>query len=82
MVANDVDTEWDDSCPGLVETLAKEAEWEAHEVHNDAEAARWAVDPPDGWRSTPPESPVHCQGTPEYIFIYSLFILLLVFTCI
>jgi hypothetical protein len=28
IVANDIDTEWDDGCPGLVETLAREAEWE------------------------------------------------------
>jgi hypothetical protein len=27
IMADDIDTEWDDSCPGLIETLAREAEW-------------------------------------------------------
>jgi hypothetical protein len=63
MVANDMDTEWDDGCPGLVETLAREAEWGVREVANDAEVALWAVDPPDGWGSTPPASPIR-EGWP------------------
>jgi hypothetical protein len=62
-VANDIDTEWDDGCPGLVETLAREVAWEVREAQNDAEAARWAVDPPDGWGNTPPASPI-CEGWP------------------
>jgi hypothetical protein len=28
-------TEWDDSCLGLMETIAQEAEWKAHEASND-----------------------------------------------
>jgi hypothetical protein len=73
IVANDLDTEWDNGCPVLVETLAREAEWEEWEAHNDAEAACWAVDPPNGWGNTPPASPVgegwpcdlvdECSGT-------------------
>jgi hypothetical protein len=38
--------------------LAREAEWKHREVHNDAEAAHWAVEAPDGWGHTPPTSPV------------------------
>jgi hypothetical protein len=44
---------WDDDCPGLVEMLAREAEWKAREAHNDAEAASWEVEAPDGWGNTP-----------------------------
>jgi hypothetical protein len=29
VTADDFDTEWDDGCPGLVEMLAREAEWKA-----------------------------------------------------
>jgi hypothetical protein len=41
LVTDDSDTEWDDSCPGLVETIAQEAEWKAQEVSNDA--VQWGV---------------------------------------
>jgi hypothetical protein len=62
IMANNIDIEWDDGCPGLMEMLAREAEWKDREVHNDA-AAHWEVDPPDGWGNTPPVSPVH-EGWP------------------
>jgi hypothetical protein len=42
----------------LVETLAREAGWKEQEAHNDAEAACWEVDPPNGWGNTPPTSPI------------------------
>jgi hypothetical protein len=48
-----------------VGTLAREVEWKAHEDHNDAEAARWEVDPPDGWGNTPPVSPI-CEGSGDW----------------
>jgi hypothetical protein len=50
------DTEGDNGCPGLVETLAREAEWKAQEVSNDA--VQWGVSGADGWEVTPPVSPV------------------------
>jgi hypothetical protein len=34
-MTGDFDTEWDDGCPGLVEMLAREAEWKARELSND-----------------------------------------------
>jgi hypothetical protein len=34
-ITDDFSTEWDDNCPGLVETIAQEAEWKAQEVSND-----------------------------------------------
>jgi hypothetical protein len=34
-VTDNFKTEWDDSCPGLVGILAREAEWKAHEASND-----------------------------------------------
>jgi hypothetical protein len=37
IMADDINTEWDNDCPGLVETLAREVE-----------VAHWEVDPPDG----------------------------------
>jgi hypothetical protein len=49
---------WDDGCPGLVETLAREVEWKWREEHNDAEVASWAQEAPDGWGNTPPVSPI------------------------
>jgi hypothetical protein len=55
---NNIDTEWDDDYPGLVETLAREAEWKRQEAHDDAAAASWEVNPPDGWGNTPPASPI------------------------
>jgi hypothetical protein len=66
IVVNSSDIEWDDGCPGLVETLAREAEWEEREAHNDVEAACWAIDPPDGWGNTPPASPVP-EGWPGVV---------------
>jgi hypothetical protein len=32
VMADDVNTEWDDGCPGLVETLAREVEWKDHKL--------------------------------------------------
>jgi hypothetical protein len=52
---------WDDDCAGLVETLAREAEWKDREAHNNTEAARWESEAPDGWGNTPPVSPI-CEG--------------------
>jgi hypothetical protein len=49
---------WDDNCPGLVETLVREAEWKWGEEHNGAAAASWATKALDGWGSTPPVSPI------------------------
>jgi hypothetical protein len=46
-----------------VETLAREAEWKWRDTHNDTEAARWAVEAPDGWGNTPPTSPIQ-EGWP------------------
>jgi hypothetical protein len=40
-------------------TKAREAEWQERQDHNDAEAARWEVEVPDGWGNTRPSSPVH-----------------------
>jgi hypothetical protein len=56
-------TGWGDDCLGLVEMLAKEAEWKDRKVHNNAEAARWELEAPDGWGNTPPTSPIH-EGWP------------------
>jgi hypothetical protein len=39
---------WDNDCPGLVETLAKEAEWKRREAHNDAASISWEVEALDG----------------------------------
>jgi hypothetical protein len=55
---NELLTGWDDDCPGLVVTKAREAEWKCREELNDVEAANWAVEAPDGWGNTPPTSPV------------------------
>jgi hypothetical protein len=41
LMTDNFDTEWDDSCSGLVETLAREAEWKAREVNNDV--VQWGV---------------------------------------
>jgi hypothetical protein len=43
--------------------LAREAEWKEKEVHNDAEAAQWAVEAPNGWGNTSLSSPV-CEAWP------------------
>jgi hypothetical protein len=57
LMTDDFNTEWDDSCPGLVETLAREAEWKAQEACNDA--VQWGVGSMmEGWEVTPPASPV------------------------
>jgi hypothetical protein len=40
-MTDDFDTEWDDGCPGLVETLAREVEWKDQEASNDA--VQWGV---------------------------------------
>jgi hypothetical protein len=55
-MADNVVTEWDDDCPGLVETLAREVEWKDREAHN--EAVQWGVSSTDGWGATPSASPV------------------------
>jgi hypothetical protein len=47
---------WDDDCPGLVGTLAREEEWRIHKPHNNAEAAHWEVAPANDWGNTPPVS--------------------------
>jgi hypothetical protein len=49
---------WDDDCPGLVVTKLREVEWQEKQAHNDAEAAKWAVEAHDGWGNTPLTSPV------------------------
>jgi hypothetical protein len=46
LTTDDFDTEWDDSCPGLLETLAREAEWKAQEASNNA--VQWGVQEMDG----------------------------------
>jgi hypothetical protein len=56
-------TGWDDDCPGLVATKLREAEWQEKQDHNNAVAASWAVEAPDGWGNTPPTSPVQ-EGWP------------------
>jgi hypothetical protein len=56
LAADDFDTEWDDSCPGLIETLAREAEWKAQEASNDT--VQWGVLMTDSWEVTPPASPI------------------------
>jgi hypothetical protein len=56
LVTDDFDTEWDDSCPGLVETIAREAEWKACEASNNTVwLGRSAT---EGWEVTPPISPI------------------------
>jgi hypothetical protein len=49
--------EWDDSCSGLTETLAREAEWKAWEASNNM--VQWGVtNATSGWEVTLPASPV------------------------
>jgi hypothetical protein len=36
-------TGWDDDCPGLVATRAREAVWRERQACNDAETANWAM---------------------------------------
>jgi hypothetical protein len=43
--------------------LVREVEWKWREEHNDAEAAHWAIEAPDGWGNTPPTSPIQ-EGWP------------------
>jgi hypothetical protein len=56
-VTDNFNTEWDDSCMGLVETLAREAEWKAWEASNN-NVVQWGVYMTDGWEVTPPASPI------------------------
>jgi hypothetical protein len=49
MGADELLTGWDDDCPGLVATKVREAVWHERQDHNDAVAADWAVEAPDGW---------------------------------
>jgi hypothetical protein len=57
LVTDDFYTEWDDGCPSLVETLAREAEWRAQETSNDV--VQWGVgSAKNGWEVTPPASPI------------------------
>jgi hypothetical protein len=49
----------------MVRTLAWEEEWKTHEVHNNAEVARWEVVPANDWGNTPPGSPVP-EGSGEW----------------
>jgi hypothetical protein len=51
-----LDAEWDDSCPGLIETMAQEVEWKAREVSNNA--VQWGKSLAKGWEVTRPVSPV------------------------
>jgi hypothetical protein len=44
--------------------LAREAEWKCREDHNDAEAASWAVEAPDGWGGVKIVSPIVKEGWP------------------
>jgi hypothetical protein len=54
-VTDSFHAEWDDGCPGLIEMLAREAEWRAQEVSNDL--VQWgASDAMGGWDITPPTS--------------------------
>jgi hypothetical protein len=55
-VADDLDTEWDNSCPGLVKMIAQEAEWKAQEASNNA--VQWGFSAMEGWEVTLPVSPV------------------------
>jgi hypothetical protein len=74
IVADDIDTEWDDGCPGLIEILAREVEWEEWEVHNDVEALRGYLSvslpslssPPLSYTplSSPTLTPVHMYTPP------------------
>jgi hypothetical protein len=57
-------TGWDDDCSGLVATKAREAEWQKRQDHNNAEAARWAVEVPDGWGGVEVVRPVIEEGWP------------------
>jgi hypothetical protein len=63
-VTDSFDTEWDDGCPGLVATLAREAEWKAQEASNNA--VQWGVSAVmDGWEVTPPASPMDAVDVVE-----------------
>jgi hypothetical protein len=42
-------TGWDDDCPGLTVTLAREAEWLHREEHNEAAVAAMETEYEDGW---------------------------------
>jgi hypothetical protein len=64
MGSDELLTGWDDDCPGLVATKAREAEWWKRQDHNDAEAARWAVEVPDGWGDVRTVSPIVEEGWP------------------
>jgi hypothetical protein len=57
-------TGWDDDCPGLVVTKLREMEWQERQDHNDALAARWAVEVPDSWGDARSVSPNVEEGWP------------------
>jgi hypothetical protein len=46
--ADELLTGGDDDCPGLVTTKAREVIWQERQDHNNAEAAKWAMEVPDG----------------------------------
>jgi hypothetical protein len=55
--ADELLTGWDDNCPGLVATKAREAIWQERQDQNDEVAANWAVEAPTGWGG--------CKGNPN-----------------
>jgi hypothetical protein len=55
---------WDDDCPGLMATLAREEEWKRQEDQNDKEMAHWALETSDGWGGVQIASPVVEEGWP------------------
>jgi hypothetical protein len=61
--ADELLTGWDDDCPGLVATKAREVVWWERQDHNDAEAAQWAVEAPDGWGGEEVARPIE-EGWP------------------
>jgi hypothetical protein len=56
--------DWDDDCPGLTATLAREEEWKHREDHNNKEVADWVLEVPDGWGGVRVVSPVVEEGWP------------------
>jgi hypothetical protein len=57
-------TGWDDDCPGLVVMKAREAVWQERQDHDNAEAAKWAVESPDSWGGVEVTRPVVEEGWP------------------
>jgi hypothetical protein len=64
MGADELLTGWDDDCPGLVATKAREAVWQERQAHNDVETANWAVEAPDSWGGVEVARPIVEEGWP------------------